>query len=120
LEASDSDAVPTRKIALRQRFYTRFDGYFELFGAQGGNQRSRADPGGRPLAQIAASSLITGLTDDPDRSIFRYHIGQAIACFWLLNASALRHRRVIAPIDPDLLPVIAALSAARHALSPFE
>jgi hypothetical protein len=59
-------------------------------------------------------------TDDSGRSIFRYRVGQAIACFWLLNASALRHRRVIAPINPDLLPAIAALSAARHVLSPFE
>ena len=34
-----------------------------------------------------------------DRSIFRYHVGQPIACFWHLNPSALQHRPVIAPIN---------------------
>jgi len=48
-------------------------------------------------------------------SIFRYRVGQGIARFWFLNASALRQRRVIAPINPILIPQARAARIARYA-----
>jgi hypothetical protein len=55
-----------------------------------------------------------------DRSIFRYLVGQPIACFWHLNPSALHHRPVIAPINSASSAGSAALSAASSAHCLFE
>src|SRR6185437_2789658 len=74
----------SREIALRGRFCTRACGHSGRFGVwTGKNGEVDSRSGG---------------------SIFRNPIGQTIARFWFLNASALRRRRVDRTDQPILIP----------------